>query len=152
MLLSHREAPDVPNGQFKLLLEVGSRQWGGTEWDLDLNVGRFDVELGEFDGDISWELRRHRDLVVDSHEAKVRALIAAHPWQLTREDLAKGMGGNLQFARAFISDLETKGAIGVRQVTRERSDGRKYSVWASGPVRAASDPETPLDAEGEACT
>lgn len=150
LLLSHRSAPDVTNGEFKLLLEVGSRQWGGSEWDLDMNLGPFDVELGEFDGDISWELHRHRDPIGDSLEAKVVKLITAHPFQLTKEELAKGIGGNLQFARTFIADLEAKGAIGIRKVTRERSDGKKLPVWAYHLEQPSSDPgrcETEADQE-----
>jgi hypothetical protein len=55
-LVSHRKEPDVRNGRFRLLLEVGSRQWGGTSWDLDLDVGTFNIDAGEFDGDITWSI------------------------------------------------------------------------------------------------
>jgi hypothetical protein len=58
LLVAHREPADVEGGDFRLRLEIGSRQWGGTSWDLDLSIGTFDVETGQHDGDICWDLRR----------------------------------------------------------------------------------------------
>lgn len=140
LLLSHRAAPNVVEGRFQLLLEVGSRQWGGTEWDLDLNVGRFDVELGEFDGDISWELRRHVETRANEDDAKVLALVAKNPGQLTREELAKGAGGNLQKARALVSSLEARGLIEQKTASRTRSDGKPHQVWTFYLGQPASEP------------
>lgn len=56
-LLRHRDQPDVDAGKFRLGLALGSRQWGGTTWDLDLDIGRFDPELGLHDGPIGWNIR-----------------------------------------------------------------------------------------------
>ena len=58
VLLEHREKPDVAAGMFTLTLEIGSRQWGGSTWELDLDIGRFDEETGTHDGEITWDLRR----------------------------------------------------------------------------------------------
>ena len=38
MLTSHREEPDLTNGRYRLRLEVGSRQWGGGAYDIDLTI------------------------------------------------------------------------------------------------------------------
>ncbi len=138
VLLSHREAPDVSGGEFHLLLEIGSRQWGGTEWDLDLNVGRFDVELGEFDGDITWDLRRHDEGAGDSAEVKVLALVEANPGGLVKEELAKGAGGNLVNARSVVVGLEAKGVIVPERTTRKRSDGKPHQVWTYRLVQRPS--------------
>jgi len=48
LLLKHRTPPRVGEGQFALRAEVGSRQWGGTTWDIDLNIGPFDQETGAY--------------------------------------------------------------------------------------------------------
>lgn len=56
VLLSHRDVPRVAEGRFFLSLDVGSRQWGGHQWDLDLSIGRLDAETGTHDGEITWEL------------------------------------------------------------------------------------------------
>lgn len=58
MLIAHRQGQpaDVDAGRFALRLEVGSRQWGGTRWDLDLNIGRFDPDAGAHDGPITWNI------------------------------------------------------------------------------------------------
>jgi len=131
VLLSHRENPDVPHGHFRLLVEIGSRQWGGSEWDLDLDLGTFDVDLGEFIGDISWDLRRHVSQPSDDDDdARALGLVASNPGQLTKEDIAKGIGGNRAGARAVVNGLEARGAIVPKLTTRVRSDGKPHQVWA----------------------
>lgn len=148
MLLSHREAPDVAGGRFRLLLEVGSRQWGGTEWDLDLNVGRFDVELGEFDGDITWELCRSSGAGVTAGESRLLAELAKHPGELVKEDLAKAVGGNLVRARALVVALEERGVIAPERAVRKRSDGKSQPVWAYRLVERSS-PEGRSETEAD---
>jgi hypothetical protein len=56
-LLQHRATPDVDAGRFRLTLALGSRQWGGTMWDLDFDLGRFDADLGLHDGEITWNVQ-----------------------------------------------------------------------------------------------
>lgn len=56
-LVRHRHPPDVNAGRFRLGLELGSRQWGGSTWDVDISIGRFDADLGIHDGAISWNVR-----------------------------------------------------------------------------------------------
>jgi hypothetical protein len=54
LLVKHRETPDVPAGRFRLRLDTGSRQWGGAAYDIDLNLGRYDHDLGDFDEPMTW--------------------------------------------------------------------------------------------------
>lgn len=61
ILRNHREAPDVPAGEFRLRTEFNSRQWGGNAWDVDWHLGRFDPEVGGHDGEISWDVRPASD-------------------------------------------------------------------------------------------
>ncbi|GAA2555406.1 bifunctional DNA primase/polymerase [Mycolicibacterium diernhoferi] len=56
ILRNHREAPDVPAGEFRLRTEFNSRQWGGNAWDVDWHLGRFEPEVGGHDGEISWDV------------------------------------------------------------------------------------------------
>ncbi len=57
-LTQHRQPPDVEAGEYRLRLDVGSRQWGGGLWEVDFDLGRFDAELGEYDGDLTVQVRR----------------------------------------------------------------------------------------------
>ncbi len=91
LLLEHRDKPDVPAGSFKLTLEVGSRQWGGSTWNLDLEIGRFNEESGTHDGEISWKLERStgsgaKQELRDDRGAGTRETLleklAASPWSL----------------------------------------------------------------------
>ena len=56
-LLKHRSQPDVDAGRFRLQLNLGGRQWGGSSWDLDLNIGRFVPDLGLHDGPITYNVK-----------------------------------------------------------------------------------------------
>lgn len=38
LLSRHREPPNVATGRYRLGVEVGSRQWGGGSWDVDLDI------------------------------------------------------------------------------------------------------------------
>jgi hypothetical protein len=155
ILLSHRERPDVEHGRFQLLLEIGSRQWGGTSWDLDLDVGRFDIEAGEYDGAITWDIGHHQANAIDSeHEARIVELVSHQPAQHTREELAKSAGGRVAGMRAVVDRLEAKGHI--RQTLIERFDtlGRPRKTWVFVPADAGTpDAERPdRDAEGRRST
>jgi hypothetical protein len=138
LLLSHRETPDVANGRFFLLFEVRSRQWGGSTWELDMELGRFDVDLGEFDGAITWDLRRYTGDASDD-EQRVLDLVVAHPGEFTKEELAKAVGGNAQRARALVVGLDSRGLIAQQLVTRMRSDNKPNRVWTFIPGEPASE-------------
>jgi hypothetical protein len=53
-LTKHREPPRVADGVFKLAVEIGSRQWGGSSHYIDFDIGHFDVDTGTHDGPIQF--------------------------------------------------------------------------------------------------
>lgn len=142
VLLAHRQDPDVPNGRFYLDLSIGSRQWGGSNWELDLDVGRFDVDTAEYDGAITWDLRRAGGGGASAaHEGKVRILAAVleHPGELGKEEAAKAAQMNLQTARQLVQKLTDDGLIVPRLADVETSDGRTRKVWRFWPSSGPSD-------------
>lgn len=127
ILLAHRKEPDVDNGLFYLTMGIGSRQWGGSTWDLDIEVGRFDIDTAEYDGSITWDLHRaSTGAKTSARDAKVKILAAVmeQPGELTKEQAAKAGEMNLEKARALVTELETEGHIQARPVRVERSDGK----------------------------
>lgn len=46
----HHSDPDVDAGEFHLRVGYGSRQWGGREYDIDWNLGRFNEDTGSHEG------------------------------------------------------------------------------------------------------
>lgn len=52
----HRKDPNVPEGEFWLRTGFNSRQWGGTEWQIDWNLGPFNHDVGHHVGEITWEV------------------------------------------------------------------------------------------------
>lgn len=130
ILVTHRQDPDVDNGRFWLLLEVGSRQWGGTKWDLDLDVGKFDPDLGEFDGDITWNINpaqaptkaEAKDKTSATESAIVETL-TDKAWDLTKTDVRAYVKGDREtFNRAW-DRLEADRVIG--SVQKHREEGGK---------------------------
>lgn len=133
-LVEHREPADIDNGQLQLRLEIGSRQWGGSVWDLDLNLGRFLPDIGLYDGPISWDLRRPGK-PVDSRVDTVLTAVENAPYAYTKEELAKLVGGRADDARKLVDHLEN----GTKQITpklviRHDTLGRERKTWAYGPT------------------
>lgn len=128
ILLAHRQPADVDNGRFFLTMAIGSRQWGGSTWDLDIEVGRFDVDSAEYEGSITWDLRRASSTgaAVTPEEGKVKILAAVmeHPGELVKEAAAKAAGMQLEKARQLVAELETAGHIHARPVPITRADGK----------------------------
>lgn len=52
----HRKPPNVPEGEFWLRTGFNSRQWGGTEWQIDWNLGPFNHGVGHHVGEITWDV------------------------------------------------------------------------------------------------
>ena len=119
-LLAHREDPDVDAGLFRLKLDIGSRQWGGTTWDLDLDIGRFDEDTGQHDGEISWDISRGSTSSAPAGRANAKHLqmkmtitevVSDCPWQLTKTEVRVRVGGTY---KAF--DAALLGAGGQRRI------------------------------------
>ena len=92
LLLAHRTPPNVDAGQFRLALEVGSRQWGGSSWNVDYDVGHFDAEHGTHDGDIAWTVTPKGDgdtTTGDGFDSKVAAAEerVVKTWKQRRDQL-----------------------------------------------------------------
>lgn len=132
-IVSHREDPDVANGRFFLALEVGSRQWGGSSWELDLEVGRFDPDVGEFDGTITWDLRRQTGNPRENDAARVLRFLDAHPFECTKEEIVKAIGGKAERLRKVIQRLDDDRKIRAENVEFTDSLGRPRKKWVFGP-------------------
>jgi hypothetical protein len=125
LLITHREKPDVEAGEFKLLLEVGGRQWGGKEWDLDLCVGAFDEDAGEHTGAVTWAVRKHMGDDAEGHsdgwqrvERDIRDLTEEHPFEFTKDQIRTKVGGNREVFSKVWDSLETQGWVQERAVAQ----------------------------------
>jgi len=145
VLIEHRETPDVEHGVFWLTLEIGSRQWGGTTWDLDIDIGRFDIDSGSHDGEITWDLNRASAGAAKKagSGAKDRARIAIldaltdMPWQMTKTALKVTVGGDRKAFAAALDELVDEGRICHDQVSRTESGVTKSRpLWGLKPTRA----------------
>lgn len=162
-LLSHREVPNVASGRFHLLLEVGSRQWGGTSWDLDLTLGSFDIETGTHDGPITWSCtpakagagtgaggddegggsRKRSD---DERDMDVIHTLKDHdPYQLTETALVDTVGGDRKAVRQAIKRLTKAGLISWSDVAQpEGTSGRTVTRSRAAHTPREDPHDTPL--------
>jgi hypothetical protein len=131
-MLSHREPADVQQGLLKLRFEVGSRQWGGSEWDLALCLGRFQPEVGMHDGPITWSLR-HPDKAKDTDTDSILAAVKNFPGQYSKDELA-ALAGKAERGRAAVERLVAAGDIKPHTTTRPDASGRQRKVWVFSPA------------------
>lgn len=145
LLLDHRTEPDVARGRFRLRLEIGSRQWGGSRWDLDLDLGAFDVDLGEFTGDISWHICRAEVPVgaEADHAAAILDLLRDEPYQHTKTEIVRHVGGKTTTTNGVFDVLVQNHQIRALELRREEK-GRRMTrpLWglAGEPLPEAGTP------------
>ena len=140
LLLRHREQPDVANGRFELGLDVGSRQWGGTSWDVNIDVGRFDPDTAEYEGTITWDVHRSNSGPATTKTADVKVaklgehiceVLADQAWELTKTEVLAIVGGNRDHARAAWQELVDIERIQYVDMRRNEARGPKTRpVWA----------------------
>jgi hypothetical protein len=108
VLVEHAAPPDVAGGRFRLGLTIGSRQWGGGEHALAYDVGAFNEDNGEHEGEIVWAVskrdRTDRSAAGDKTRDAIRGVLADHdPFTLTKTQLAALTKGN---SSAFYEALD----------------------------------------------
>lgn len=132
MLVSHRSDPDLDNGHFQLLLDIGSRQWGGAMWDLELHIGRFDNDTGEFDGPITWEIGRHAQVPTEALADTILDILADMPWAFTKTQVRERAGAKIQRFNTTWDELRTGGRIVTERIERAEggSSTHKRDLWA----------------------
>ena len=118
LLLSHRGGGDLLAGKFKLMMEIGSRQWGGALYNLDISLGPFDESRGEFLGEIDWSIKasavgeegsQKRDAAYI--EMQVLKLLEAEPFEHTKTAVYEFVGGKKAMFDAVWKDLALDGSI-----------------------------------------
>jgi hypothetical protein len=148
ILVRHREDPRVAEGRFRLLLEIGSRQWGGNMWDLDVDLGPFDSEAGEHTGEIVWSISPAGD-VIDfdpraanrdrQARARVTVYVEDHPFECTRTQVAEEAGGAKKDNATALQALLDDGALMVADRPRDEGGNRRIRPLV-GPVSDSDEP------------
>jgi hypothetical protein len=129
VLLEHREPPDVAAGEFMLTMDIGSRQWGGTTWNLDLSLGRFDEDTGQHEGDIAWDLKRAtvtetpKVSATDRQRVAILDALADEPWRLSKTGLKNTVGGNHAAFDAAFGNL-----VAEERITHDKASRKEAGV------------------------
>jgi hypothetical protein len=123
---------DVSTGHFELSFEVGSRQWGGTSWNLVVDLGAFDDDTMDNEGDISWSITRTTGTSATRRTDQYSEIISrviAEPFKYMKTGLLDLIPGNATSARKTLAKAVADGSVVVtptaapengRLVTRDR--------------------------------
>jgi len=135
MLVDHREKPNVEEGRFRLKLRVGSRQWGGGDYAIDLSLGRFDPEHGIHIGSIHWKVgrlseaqaetddERHQATMIEAQLA-IKRYLRKQQRPVGRNELIEGVGGKKERMRAALGILIERGEVIERSLKVAGAGGR----------------------------
>jgi len=84
----------------------------------------------------------------DDPKAKVLRVVWESPFQLTKEEIVKAVGGRAQDLRQLITEMDGK-ELKSRLIHRPGRDGRTLKHWAFGPASEPGRQRTPEDMEVE---
>ncbi|MGW6377064.1 AAA family ATPase [Rhodococcus sp. NPDC055112] len=161
ILQKHRDKPDLDAGSYRLAVEFGSRQWGGSRWELDWQIPAFgELEEGPADDGVSWEIRRadggsdrdrrSRSRGSGEKRAELLEVIRGNPFQFTKNRLIEVVGGNKAAVRAAIDELVEARQLEVRKAAIPDVNGRPVTLDRYGPgpgitFRMSTAGEVPAD-------
>jgi hypothetical protein len=136
---------DVTTGHFELAFEVGSRQWGATSWDLTVDLGPFDDDTLDNEGDIAWTVQRSsgKPSGNGSTTAHILSIVTAHPFEYTRTQILQRCPGKKDAADGVFTSMMRNGLIEKQNLPRlEGNRMVKRDLW--GPRTTALASGTPL--------
>ena len=146
-LWEHASDPDVPAGRFTLNAGIGSRQWGGDEHTVHLDIGAYDVEASTYLSPIkvdvtSGHVSRARGGEADKDVAgEVLNLVRDNPAIFTksalREDIKKILGVGAKRVEEEIERLlSTAQLVSAKgKVPTASGVGRTYDLLSVGSGR-----------------
>jgi hypothetical protein len=132
---------DVTVGHFDLRLAVGSRQWGAVDYDIVIDIGPFDDDTMDNEGEITWSVTKHigSRLASGSTANLILALVTTEPFLHTQTEILAACAGHDHDKRDVFRGLSFGGKIvsqpgkhaeGNRFVTRDLW-GPNYAVGES---------------------
>lgn len=146
-LWEHASDPDVPSGRFILNAGIGSRQWGGDEHTVHLDIGAFDVETSTYLSPIKVEVERGhasprglRGVGAADLAAAVRHYVVDNPAAATKAQIVEAVcletGAADKRVRAAFKDLEEQFLIrSEKGKVQEGSRAVERDVWSAGDGR-----------------
>ncbi|WP_328439295.1 ATP-binding protein [Nocardia puris] len=133
-LQQHRIPPDLAAGEYRLSVEFGSRQWGGSRYEIDWTLPAVgELEAGEAtSAEIAWSVRqgdgsaRSKGTREDLSRV-VEEILTDHSFELTKTQLINEMKGNSRKARETVAAMIAVGKVEIRDVERAEKDGKTRS-------------------------
>ncbi|WP_082148494.1 AAA family ATPase [Rhodococcus sp. ARP2] len=140
ILQKHREKANLGTGSYQLAVEFGSRQWGGSRWELDWQLPAFgQLEEGQQEEggatEVGWEIRRsdggesgratrRRNSVDVGKKNEILEVIRANPFLFTKNQLFAEVGGNKAAVEKELKSLEVERRVEVKHAAAPDANGR----------------------------
>src|SRR5207249_2357166 len=130
ILLAHQAEPspeDISAGSFRLVMDTGSRQWGGRRWNVDLELGVFNTDTGEFDGEIKWSTSpwiagvTRRDIQQERQLERLKRILTDEPDVHMKVDLRRLVGGSNRSFDELWADQVAGGFLREQVISPRRS-------------------------------
>jgi len=136
ILLAHRMPPDLNSGDFWLRMEIGSRKWGGWNWELDINLGVFNEDTFMREGEVTAELRRAvaggsggGDEDTEAMRS-IRKVITGHADTFTKTEVRDRVTVSRRAFDVGWATMIDKGLLGANTIERdEHGRMRERTVW-----------------------
>lgn len=134
-------ASDVTTGHFELAFTVGSRQWGAAEYDIVIDIGPFNDDKMDNEGDITWAVQRSsgKRTGVGSITVQILSVVTAHPFEYTKAQIVAQCSGKKDAAESVFTSLMFKGQIEKQYLPRlEGNRMVKRDLWGPRTTPLAS--------------
>jgi hypothetical protein len=128
---------DVSAGHFEIEFDVGSRQWGGTEWDLVIDLGAYDADAMDHCGEIIWHMERvdggRKNKNAIPIEDQIIRIVTKHPFEYTESQIVTKCYGTADDIRKMFHAVEDAGDIVCQKTPRSDIRGRTRQFDCYGP-------------------
>lgn len=133
LLVTHREPARPEEGEYRLGLVAGSRQWGELTYELDGSFGTVDIEHAGYTQPPRWRVTKvdadtsdgwgkgSGSSTVDP-EASLMTFIIRHPYKCTKSQVCKEAPGGEKANRDAFDRLIRSGALVVAKKERREGD------------------------------
>lgn len=134
LLITHRSTARPDDGEYRLGLVAGSRQWGEIDYEVDASFGKLDLDAAGYTHPPRWLVTR-----VDASrseqwskgsggspgnpETNVTDFIAAHPYECTKSQVCTKAPGAEKTNRDAFERLINSGQLVVAKI--QRREGKR---------------------------
>jgi hypothetical protein len=136
LLITHRSPARPDEGEYRLGLVAGSRQWGEIDYEVDASFGQIDLDNAGYTQPPRWNITevkaeqserwgKKSASSVANPEADIVGIVAANPYMFTKSQVAEMAQGAAKRNGPLITQLIKDGTIASVYLRRSEESGIK---------------------------